>query len=221
MNNSEFTETNNSDVISKGSLRQHEEWGVGNKINVDAELIASQKWHEMVDLTQKDELERGIVVSWNGKKISTSKVILGSKGSFSPPLLPHGLRSLLPTTHDLVYIHTHYMPQEINHVKTTTVSDKDINSFINLPCKAMVMIDKGGVHMLTRKPYNFNASESEEPINIVDEAIKKAKSGGNTAMDVIREVAISLEPLGIKYYYSESLITTSEGTVVLKDATKL
>jgi len=219
--NNEFLKINNNDVINRNTLGRHEVWGVGEIINVDAELVAGQEWHEMLDLTQKDELERGVVVSWNGKSISTSKIITGSKDSFSPPFLPHGFRSLLPATRNLVYIHTHFMPPKLDHVKTTAVSDKDINSFINLSCKAMLMIDRGGVHMLTRKINDFTIDKSEVPIKVVDEALGKAKSGGNTSIDLVREIATSLAPLGVKYYYSQSLIPSTEGFITLKDAMKL
>lgn len=211
---------NSNRVINLNSLKQHPEWGIGEVINIDSELLAAVKWPEMIDLTQQDEIERGVVVSWDGKRILTSKIFLGTKGSFTPPELPHGFLSLLPTTKNLVFIHSHYMPPEIGHVQTTPISDGDINSFADFSGKAMVMIDRGGVHILTRKLYNLNVNGPSSPINVVDEAITKAKSNGNTAMDIIREIARRLEPFGIKYYYSPSLVP-SNGSIELKTVSSM
>lgn len=221
INQSEFESHGNTTVINKDNLSRYKEWGDGDFVTIDAQLVAAQKWQEMLGQTQNDGLERGVVVSGNGKKITTSGIILGEKGSFIPPALPHGFRSLLPTTKGLVYIHTHYMPPEISHVQTTAVSDTDINSFVNLSGKAMVMIDRGGVHVLARKLHDFGSKKTTGQIKVVTQALQKAKSGGNTAIDVVREVARSLEPFGIKYYYSEKLTPSSENLITLKDATKL
>jgi hypothetical protein len=217
---SEFAEGGSARTISKDSLKDKGEWGASGDLKVDNELLAAELWPEMLDLTQKDGIERGAVVSWDGKKLSTSKIITGSKGSFSPPFLPHGLRSLLPSTRDIVYVHTHHMSQEIDHVTTTIVSDEDINTFANLSGKAMVMIDRGGIHMLTRKPSILKPT-GENKLTIVEEALRKAKAGGNTSMDVIREVAKSLESHGINYHFSPLPATPAEGPVTLKNAARM
>lgn len=216
------TESQNS-TISKNNLSPSKEWGFDDTLNIDADIVAASKWQEMLGLTQNDGLERGLVISWNGKRLFVSKTVIGEKGSFSPPTLPHGLRSLVPSTREIVHVHTHFMPPELDHVQTTPISDLDINSFAGLSYNAMVMIDRGGVHVLTRKPYTLNkkGQNTNIYIDIVGNALKQAKANGNTAVNVIKEVARSLEPLGIKYYYSPNLVPSPENFITLKDARKI
>ena len=215
----EFKTENHSFTISKNNLSPSKEWGLGDTLNIEADIIAVDRWQEMLDSTQNDGLERGLVVSWNGKRLFTSGIAVGEKGSFAPPTLPHGLRSLVPSTREIVYVHTHVMPPELDHVQTTPVSDLDINCFANISYNAMVMIDRGGVHMLTRKPYTIN--KKGQSTNFASDTLKKAKANGNTVVDVLKDIARSLEPLGIKYYYSPSLVPFSGNFITLKDARKI
>lgn len=220
MNKTEFEEKNHLTQINKNTLRQYQEWGLDETINIDIDLIAAQKWQEMLDLTQSDGKERSLVVSSDGKRLHTSKIFLGSRNTSGYPLLPHGLKSALPTTKDIVYIHTHYMPPELDHVKTTTVSDTDISNFLNLPGKAMVVIDRGGVHMLARQPYTANLRKDKIPGNIAENALKQAKKSSNTAQETMTIIAQKLMSFGIRYYFSENKNPSSANQIRLTDVSK-
>jgi hypothetical protein len=223
INNHEFAEKNNHGIISLDFAKQHEEWGIGKVIDVDAKLIAAEKWQEMIGLTQNDGLERGVNVSLIGRKILTTKIKESlKKDRYDSPLLSHGLLSLLPTANDLANIHTHYISQENSHMLTTVISDDDINSFgCNASVKALIAIDRGGVHMLVREPHIYRSNKSWEEIKVVENALEKTKLGGNTRTEFIKEVAKSLRPFGIKYYYSQSLISSPEGFITFKDVAYL
>jgi hypothetical protein len=223
INNTEFVEKNNHGIINLDFARQNEGWGIREVIDVDAKLIAAEKWQEMVELTQNDGLERGVSVSLIGKKILTTKIKEGlRKGEYDSPLLSHGLLSLLPTAKEIANIHSHYIPQENSRMLTTVISDFDINSFgYDTAREALIAIDRGGVHVLVRKPHAYKSNKSWEEIRVVEDALIKAKLGGNTRTEFIKEVAKSLRPFGIKYYYSQSLIPSPKGLITLKDVSYL
>lgn len=215
----EFTAPPHATIIDKERLKQFKEWGVSDYLKIEPQLLGLQNWAEMLSQTQRDGNERGFVVSKSGKKILTSKVTEGEEGSFSPPVFPHGVRTLMPNTVDLVYVHSHYMPPEIDHVQTSAFSDLDINAFAKLRARAMVAIDRGGTHMLARKQYSLPRREQTK-IEVVTDAIKRAKAGGNTAIDVVKEIAKNLEKFDIMYYYSPQLTPSPEGFIELKSASK-
>lgn len=225
--NSEFTEINNVGIINLQSLDQRKEWGGKEVLKVDPKLFAVDKWKEMLFGAQEDHRERSLVVSINEKdgQLITSKIFVDTKHASGPGLWPHGWKSAFGSLQDLVHVHTHFIEPEADHVKTSSMSDEDINSFVDFSVyqstKATVMIDRGGVHMLVRMPNRFIERKTGKKIEIVDEAIKKAKAGGNTSMDIVRETAQRLSPFGIKYYYSESLAPGADGFITLKDAVKL
>lgn len=221
---SEFTEANNGAVIDRNSLGQHEEWGVGEVISVDAELVAAEKWKEMLEATQTDYLERSLVVSSSGKdrKLITSKIFIGDRNSSGPGLFPQGWRSAFQVAKDIVHVHTHPKPPELDHIQTTAFSDKDINWFMDdEESKASVMIDTGGVHMLARKSNRFSLNKRSENIKIEEDALKKTKAGGNTSTDLIHEIALRLAPFGIRYYYSPDITPSPEGFIKVKDVITL
>jgi hypothetical protein len=213
----ELQPKSNLGLINKDTLSSLDEWAIGPSLRLEPDILAQDKWQEMLGVTQKDGLERGLTVTFDGKKLIAGKVFQGTKDSITPDFFPRGIRSVFSRREkNLVSLHTHPMPPELNHVQTVPVSDKDINLFINSSFKAMVAIDRGGVHMLARNPYSSISDQEEKPAyKIVEESLKTAKEKENTAISVMKEIAKKLKPLGIEYYYSPNLIPSDDGFVVL------
>lgn len=216
----EFTTPPHATIVSRERLKQFKEWGVSDYLKIEPQLLGVQNWAEMLAQTQRDKKERGFVVSTNGRKLLISQVSEGEERSFSTPVFPHGVRTLMPNTKDLVYVHTHYMSPEIDHVQTSAFSDLDINAFARSRARAIVAVDRGGTHMLARKQYSLPQREPMPKIEVAMDAIKRAKAGGNTAIDVVKEIAKDLEKFGVLYYYSPQLTPSPEGFIEFKAASK-
>ena len=202
---------------------------LGVSIHVPSEMLGTNMWNEMVQKTQATGREFGVIVSSNGKSTLTSKIFegLGERynydgngkhpPSFSPPFLPHGLKSLSPRVRDIVLVHTHPIPAEIDHLPTTAMSATDILAYANSTYNALVMIDKGGVHMLTgRDPYR--AIEDINAKKIVADAFKISKGNNNTIAEVRTEMAKLLLPFGIRYYFSPNKTPSGDGLILLNDS---
>lgn len=207
----------NLGLIDKGSLSSLDEWAICPTLKFEPEILGHEKWQEMLGLTKQDGLERGLTVAFDGKKLITGKVYQGTKDSIHPDLFPHGIRSVFSRREkNLVSIHTHPMHSELDHVQTVPISDKDINSFISSTFKAMLTIDRGGVHLLTRKPYSKSIDPDEESKHkITEESLRVVRERENTAISVMKEIAKKLRSLGVEYYYSPNLATTQDGLVEL------
>ncbi len=203
--------------IEDFSTKRIEIFGKGSLL-VDKEVVAADKWPGMVAATQLDFRERGIVVSRRSNgKLMTSKVFegLGERfdydnrarkipSSFSLPLLPHGARSLLPKIKDIVVVHSHPMPPEVDHLQTTAISDVDIHSFINADYNALVMVDRGGAHLLVRVGHLLGDILPAER-NIVEETIEAVSQERGGARDVIKSLATQLPSYGLGYFYTPTL----------------
>lgn len=213
----------NSGLINKNRISSLDEWAISPVLKFDPEVLAYDKWEDMLDATKKNGLERGLTVAWDGKRLITGNITQGSKDTISPQFFPRGIRSIFSRREkNLVTIHTHPMPPELNHLQTMPLSDKDINSFINSNFKAMISIDRGGVHMLARNPYSFNSigPETDSLLEFEKDAIAKAKENTGLAVEVMQEIAIKLKPLGINYYYSPGLSILEDGYFDLTDVLK-
>jgi hypothetical protein len=202
---------------------------LGASIHVSSEMLGINMWDEMIQRTQTTGKEFGVIVSSNGKSTLTSKIFEGfgesynydeigkHPPSFSPPFLPHGLKSLYPRVKDEVLVHTHPIPTEIDHLPTTAMSAEDILAYANSTYNAVVMIDKGGVHMLTgRGPYH--EIEKLHVNTIISDAFKVSKSNTNTIAEVRIEIAKALVPYGIRYYFSPDMTPTDDGLILLSDS---
>lgn len=213
----ELSTTNSLGLISKETIAHIDEWAISSTLRLEPEILAHNKWQEMLEETQKDGLERGLTVAFDGKTLITGNVSQGTKNSVSADLFPRGIRSVFSRKEkNIVSLHTHPMPSELNHVQTMPVSDKDINAFIDSTFKAMVTIDRGGVHMLTRNPYSGSTNLDEESKHkITEESLEIAREKENTAFSVMGEMAKKLKVLGIIYYYSPSLTPDKDGFVKL------
>lgn len=199
--------------------REQNSFGLNSEILVPKDQLGTNKWPEMIKKTQETGNEYGIVISYDGKKLLTSNILEGSKDSFIPPFMPHGIKSLLLKAKDIALIHSHNIPPAIEHLPTTTLSNGDITTHINNTYNATVMIDRGGLHILLgRNPFlnpdQINCAE------IVSNAIKKAKANSGLVAEVRKEIGEELSHVGIGYYYSPDLEPSADGFVHLTDVRK-
>lgn len=204
------------------SLLQPEQLYLPNEIAIPAPQLGAELWSEMISLTQADGRERATVISKARGGLMMGKIFVGvaeSQSSVSKvtvPFLPHGIKSLLPGVKDLTYVHSHPKPAILDHIKTTLFSDGDIRSYDNSTYPAMVMIDTGGVHVLLRT----SSIGKDLPLpnyNLHEAALNKAKQGDNTVIEAMAELALILQPHGIRYYYSPSFEPSPSGEILLKD----
>lgn len=191
-------------------------------IKVEGGLIASHLWQKMIDETKQDGLERGVIVSTRNNKILTSSVFKedttnGVQGEINAPLLPHGIRSLLPGTQNMAFIHTHPMPQDMDHVKTSLFSGTDIDGFKIPLFRTLLMLDGRGVHMLLRKKQNHTPTVVGK--TLVDTSFEEAKKRGEYHSETVRKImAERLTSYGIYYYYTPDLTPASDNSIVFKNA---
>lgn len=198
-------------------------------ILVAADVLATDSWHELVSATQVDYRERGLVVGRHiGKnKLIRSKVIEGYgreqtdipgedlEAAFPVPMLPFGVKSLSPRIKQDVVIHTHPMPPEVDHVRTSIISDKDIHAFTNSRYNAMVMLDRGGAHLVarTRQSDLYSGKPQEDLVSSTMRGVI-AESGGS--MDIMIKLASRLGQYGLGYFYTPELAQPGE-TVELQN----
>lgn len=214
-----------SSKIEDLSTHHIEAHGSGS-IFIKTEAIAASLWQQMIEATQQDYKERGVVVSKSGKKFYTSRVFEGTgeqidyknsdkisaTSSFNPPLLPQGIRSLIPGMKDIVVVHTHPMPPKLDHLSTTPLSDIDIHAFVNAQHNGLVMIDRGGAHLLVRTRTSYNDSDLLKK-NIVDEAVEVVKRNDGVVLDVIKATSQQLANYGLGYFYTQTLLPNIKGFV--------
>ena len=194
-------------------------------ILLSAETLAADTWDELVSATQTDYLERGLIVGrYTGKNtLIRSKIIKGYgqeagehpgevlEAAFPIPMFPFGiLKGMLLRIKEEVVIHTHPMPPDVDHVRTSVISDKDIRSFTTSRYAGLVMLDKGGAHLLTRTRPQYLDWDTPAP-DIVSSTMRRviAEAGGST--DVMTGVAEKLARYGLSYYYTPELMQTGRG----------
>ncbi len=191
------------------------------EIIIPGAQIGAADWPGMISQTGKDGKERALVVSSNAGKLMTSRIFVGraetkiTPANIHPPFLPHGIKSLLPGLKDIAYVHTHPKPPELDHIQTTIFSEGDIRAYYDSLYPAMVMIDKGGVHILLR---TFSADEERElpNYNLDKAAFREAGKGNFTAIEVIQELSKIIYPYGLRYYYSSTLESSPRDEILLK-----
>lgn len=218
LDSQELPPKSSSGTINKESLSSFETLSTGSIIRFEPEILAHDKWQEMLDATYKDGLERGLTVTYDGKNLTANKISQGTERSISLPFFPRGLRSIFSRKEEnIVSLHTHPMPSKLNHIQTIPLSDKDINVFLGSTVKALVTIDRGGVHMLTRIPYFHSAfdSETDQSLEFTKDAVAKAKANTSLVTEAMQEIAKKLKLLGANYYYSPNLTLSSNGLIEL------
>ena len=147
-------------------------------IIVDQDVLAVDTWPTLIEDSQMDLRERGLVIGrlskMLGGRLIRSRIYesyLEESGYedddieepnedesqeaepisvFIPKITPLGLKTLI-MAEELVAIHTHPMGENLDHIPTMPFSDKDIHSFVNNTLRhAMVSIDRGGAHLMVR-----------------------------------------------------------------------
>lgn len=196
------------------------------RISVDGRHVALDEWEKLLRLTDETGKEHGLVVSTRGGKkgFLTSRITEGYEEeyehegkiikvpAFRSPAFPHGLKSLLPGVKEIVEIHTHPIMPEDSHLTTTGFSDWDIEAYVNSSLHAYIMIDRGGVHMLTGRGRNINL-EDIVARQISASAIKHALGSTKSMAEVRTEMARSLSGYGINYYFSPNNKPSQGGRV--------
>lgn len=224
----EEKETGNTPKIENFS-KKHVERPITGPILVDVRGIAADKWPEMQNRAQKSHREQGVVVSRLGTILYTSKIFEGYgerndydnphrkiPASFTPPLFPHGLISLHPGMENIVLVHVHPIPPELDHLITAPLSDTDIHTFVKHNYKGLVSLDRGGVHLLVRTRHSYNESDLLTK-NIVDETITEVRAKNGTTLDVIKLVDHKLSQYGLGYFYTSNLVQNPKGYVEFFD----
>ncbi|GIW61747.1 MAG: hypothetical protein KatS3mg089_0599 [Patescibacteria group bacterium] len=183
----------------------------------------------MLQQTHTSGREHGLMVSYDGQKLLTSRIFAGlgeqhcygnntkHPPSFRLPFLPHGFKSLDPRIRNLALIHTHPTSDDINHLPTTVISEADILAYAQNSYNALVMIDKGGVHMLTGKD-PLQIIDARIAHKIVEDAFKIVRSNSNTVVQLREVIAKSLKHFGIRYYFSADKTPTEDGYLILEDS---
>lgn len=215
----------------KINLLEENPWRFQDEIVLPGEQIGAEKWGKMLEKTQETGREYDIVVSTNGKKILVNKINEGhgerpdydsdkgekSPPDFSPPIFPQGvLKGLFGRVRDIVSVHTHPETEDSKHLPTTTFSADDVYIYLDRGYRTVIMLDKGGAHMLIGiNPY-INRKQIN-PAEIINEAFEKAEKNTETIAEVMVEIAKSLVPFGIKYYFTSSIKQSEEGFVEFRD----
>lgn len=199
----------NSEIMNKFSM----------SIQVAADVLATDTWAELVNATQTDYREHGLVIGRNAgnNKLVRSKILEGYgremlqeseqvlEAAFPVPMFPFGIiKGMSPRIKEDVALHTHPMPPEVDHVRTSIISDKDLQVFTGSKYNAMVMLDRGGAHLLARTRPTYSYASAPEP-NLVSSTMREviAESGGS--MDVMARLAHRLGQYGLGYFYTPEL----------------
>lgn len=203
-----------------------------DSVQVDANIVAAESWKELVSETQEDGRERGVVISRdkNGETLK-SPIFIGhgeefdeetgrkiSSGSIVHPYLPHGLKNQLRLRpKGVVFVHSHPMPEKINHIYTMHFSDLDIERFLLEKFNAFVAVDRGGAHLLVRTKNPYLASfvnKHTENVNIVSQTIDTVTKEKGTSLDIVKKLSAELpRRYGLAYYFTPSLEADTQGYV--------
>ncbi len=198
-------------------------------ILVAADVLATDQWQKLVNLTQADLLERGLVVGRHSSthQLVSSKTIKGygqaqtnsydraTEAALAVPILPFGIRSISPRIKASVAIHTHPMPPEVDHIQTSIISDKDIATFSRSRYKAMVMLDRGGAHLVARTCSGELYGSMPAP-DLVSTTMREVIAESGISMDVMARLARRLGQYGLAYFYTPELRQNGE-TVELQN----
>ncbi len=188
------------------------------EIKVPGVLLGSEKWNDILQKTDQQQREFGLVVSLYGQKPITSKVISGDSHSFTVPFLAHGIKSIwLPQ--DITLLHSHPNHENVRHLRTTFFTDDDINNFLQSSRCADVMIDKGGVHVLiSNRRYSMRDQEIPRT-SVATEALYNDKN--KSTLDVMRQMGERLAKDQVFYYYTPSHEVPIDGMIHLYDVRSL
>lgn len=219
-----------SGLINKDELPNLEQWATAPILRFEPEILGHAKWQEALNATQKDNNERNISVYYHKGNLITGEILegeqvrfdtlkeTGKKNSYTFQTVRQYFRSLIKFQQELVHIHFHPKPAELDHLPTTILTDIDINTFLKSRQKAMVMVDIGGIHILARVPYSSHvADETDKPFDIANKAFNQSLKNEKSVQEVRTLTAKGLQPLGIRYYYSSNLSPNQNGLIEVTD----
>jgi hypothetical protein len=192
-----------------------------NEIKVKMENVGAQKWPEMLAATQSDGRERGMNVFRNPLtgKFTPGEIVIGGETGFEEgndiPILSSeiGLRSMFYD--HVATVHTHPMTAEDAHLKTTVPSGNDIRKFLGSTYSAMVVIDRGGAHLLIRTRELMQGEPLPSP-DLIKNKIAEVKAKDGIVTDVQKALNAMLAQYGLRYYYTEELTPSADGTIAFK-----
>ena len=197
-----------------------------SSILVAADVLATDIWQDLVEATQSDGIERGLAIArhtrtgkltrsreyrWHYEFDDEGEEPEAIDNSCQMMLFPLGVvRSVLsPRLREDVYIHTHPIPPALDHLRTNPISDADLRAFFPSRYQAMVMLDRGGAHLVARTRQSDLYGSTPEPdlgSSTMREVI--AESGGS--MDVMNRLASRLGQYGLAYFYTPELTQAGE-----------
>lgn len=189
------------------------------EIEIPGEHLGQGNWEEMVNKTQTDGRERGVMVGDFFGKLITSDIFSGTSEKESPnaSITPHfnvfGWKYL--AARKAVFIHSHPKPDELSHLQTTMFSNGDFRSFFNSTLKSLVMVDPGGVHVLLRDDNSLIQIETPKE-DFVGEAMKYAEDRNGLVVEAMKKMGNMFARHNFYYYYSPKL-SHEDGVVKLKD----
>lgn len=184
-------------------------------IRLPADALGVDIWQQLVDKTQSDHLEHAAAI---GRRKNGTYVIfegyadpglddpgLVSGASLAVPSSPFGIiKGFAQRIKKETLVHTHPMGTELDHVRTSVISDEDIHQFIHSDYKVLVMLDRGGAHLLARTNA-VRFSGVFPPPDLVDTAIHETLEDGGGSMDLLALVGARLSSFGLGYYYTPDL----------------
>lgn len=186
-------------------------------VSVPGAFLATEHWVDLVNTTEEDGREHGYVVGIDRQgepvlsdRLEGSSAILGEDGreiehaSLSMPMFPFGtLRAR--QIKKAVLVHTHPMPTFEDHPRTRIFSDEDIGHFFGSDYLAMIMLDKGGAHLMAKKDRFSRNSWGQLHPKLVESTIINVSEGSRSMRDVLGRVAYQLSIHGVGYYYTPDL----------------
>lgn len=198
-----------------------------SKISLPAGEIKAHTWKEIVTKTDTTGAEYGSISSFHKGKIYHGKVTKGhaersnydgppgskEPASWGPSLFPHGLSSwrYLNGMEDILMIHGHPMPSEVDHIKTTHHSKTDVKYFFDSNLWASIVLDRGGAHLLRRYSERYEGAIDAKKL------VEQSYEGKKRVIEVIAALGEGLSPYGIQYFYSPEINFTDGGIVVFTD----
>jgi hypothetical protein len=201
-------------------------------IQVAADVLATDIWQDLVDTTQSDLIERGLAIARHSKtgKLTRSTIFRWYyefseesdpeviENTCQIPLFPFGVvRSLLsPRLKEDVYIHTHPISPALDHLRTNPISDADLHAFVPSRFQALVILDRGGAHLLARTSSQKFLTNNLPAPDLINEVTREAIAESGGSMDVMTKVARRIAQHGLGYYYTPDLSQQSD-TVEFKN----
>jgi len=192
-----------------------------SNVSMPSLFLGVKHWLDLVSATNNDGHEYGYSIGINreGSPVESERLegypaitdgtgTVVEKAGLMPPIYPFGFRRARQVK-KATYIHTHPLPDTDNHPSTGTFSDRDIHYFVGSDYFAMIMLDRGGAHLLA-KDERFTRDRAEQ-LNqkLVETTVYDVREGSKSMRDILKRVAYNLSIYGISYYYTPELLQAS------------